>query len=180
MTTSGIHSGHTTNTVIRLALHSRATAGHSRSVTSTRRLGAAPQAAGGFTLLELMLVVAVISILAAVAMPVYTEYIRRGHRADARAGLMQAQLWLERAATAMGSYPTTLPGALTWSGAADKRYTIDFAQGSSATKYTLTATPTGSQVKDRCGTYTLSNTGVRGANGILQGNAGYDTSCWGK
>ena len=56
----------------------------------------------GFTLIELMIVVAVVSILSAIAYPSYAEYVRRGHRSDAKAGLLQAQQWLERAATASG------------------------------------------------------------------------------
>ena len=48
----------------------------------------------GFTLIEVMIVVAVVSILTAIAMPSYNEYIRRGHRADARAGLLQAAQWM--------------------------------------------------------------------------------------
>lgn len=136
----------------------------------------------GFTLIELMIVVAVVGILSAIAYPSYTEYVRRGHRADARAGLLQAQQWLERAATATGVYPTTLPAALTWSGDASKRYTIGFAAGNTNAAYTLTATPKnpGPQAGDKCGTYTLSNTGLRGANGKTAGQSGYDTDCWGK
>ncbi len=134
----------------------------------------------GFTLIELMIVVAVVAILSAIAYPSYTEYIRRGHRADARAGLLQAQQWLERAATASGVYPTTLPASLTWVGDATKRYDINFAAGNTNAAFTLTATPRnpGPQAGDRCGPFTLTNTGLRGANGATSGPI--VTECWGK
>ena len=134
----------------------------------------------GFTLIEVMIVVAIVGILSAIAYPSYTEYIRRGHRADARAGLLQAQQYLERASTATGVYPTTLPTALTWSGDTTKRYDIAFLAGNTNAAYTLTATPKGAQAGDKCGTYTLSNTGVRGAAGKKSGDSGYNPDCWGK
>jgi len=136
----------------------------------------------GFTLIEMMIVVAVIGILSAIAYPSYTEYVRRGHRADARAGLLQAQLWLERGATATGVYPTVLPANLNWSTDTSKRYTIGFAAGNTNAAFTLTATPKnpGPQANDKCGTYTLNNTGLRGANGKTSDQPGYNTDCWGK
>ncbi|RYF31802.1 MAG: type IV pilin protein [Comamonadaceae bacterium] len=136
----------------------------------------------GFTLIELMMVVAVTGIVAAVAIPSYSEYIRRGHRADARAGLLQAQQWMERAATATGLYPTTLPANLTWAADPTKRYTISLGAPATNSTFTLTATPRAGtpQAGDKCGNYTLTHTGVRGANGKIQSDAGFDATCWNK
>ena len=54
-----------------------------------------PKTHRGFTLIEVMIVVAIVGILSAIALPSYNEYIRRGHRAEARAGLLQADEMLE-------------------------------------------------------------------------------------
>ncbi|CAN7146091.1 type IV pilin protein [Acidovorax sp. LjRoot117] len=141
-----------------------------------------PYNSRGFTLIELMVTVAIVGVLSAIAYPSYQEYVRRGHRAEARAGLLQAQQWLERAATATGSYPTaSLPTALTWASDSNKRYAIAIAASNTATAYTLTATPkNGPQASDKCGTYTLSSTGLRGAASKTSGDAGYNVDCWGK
>lgn len=132
----------------------------------------------GFTLIELMIVVAIVGILSAVAYPSYTEYVRRGHRADARAGLLQAQQWLERAATATGAYPTALPATLTWANDATKRYTISIGGPATTSSFTLTATPKGAQVGDKCGNFTVTHTGLRGAKGVTTGDI--VTECWNK
>lgn len=134
----------------------------------------------GFTLIEVMIVVAIVGILTAIAMPSYNEYIRRGHRADARAGLLQAQQYLERASTATGVYPTALPATLTWAADTTKRYTIGFQAGNTNAVYTLVATRKagGPQATDKCGDFTITNTGTRSAVNYSSGTT--PAECWGK
>ncbi|MDM0016755.1 type IV pilin protein [Variovorax saccharolyticus] len=118
----------------------------------------------GFTLIELLVVLALVAILAALALPSYQAHVQRALRAEARAGLLQAAHWLERAATATGRYPddpADFPESLR--SVPSGSYRIVFepadAQGSG---YTLTALPLGTQAGDRCGGYTLDHAGVRG------------------
>jgi type IV pilus assembly protein PilE len=136
-----------------------------------------PKRQKGFTLIELMIVVAVVGILSAIAYPSYAEYIRRGHRAEARAGLLQAAQWMERAATATGTYPLTADFPAALKTVPNNRY--DIALVSDGATFTLTAKPKGSQAPDnKCDEYTLTNTGLRGAKGVTTGDV--VTECWGK
>lgn len=129
----------------------------------------------GFSLIEVMIVVAIIAIISAVALPSYTEYVRRGHRSDARAALLQAAQWMERAATARGVYPATnqVPEAVLRMQSGRYNVAIVVADGRT---FTLTATPAGAQVGDKCGNLTLTNTGERGVtNSVSPMNA---QTCW--
>ena len=129
-----------------------------------------------------MIVVAIVAILSAIALPSYQEYIRRGHRAEARAALLQAAQWLERAATATGTYPLTASFPTTLTTTQSGRYTVAVASppasAASGAAFTLTATPAGGQVGDKCGSYTLTHSGVRGAASAASG--ALVTECWNK
>jgi len=121
----------------------------------------------GFTLIELMIAVAVVAILAAVAMPSYTEYIMRSHRSNARTTLIGAAQWMERAATVLGSYPLTASvtsGVLQVEG---NRYTVTAAVSATGATYTFTATPIAGtpQANDKCGTLEIDQAGRKSVSG---------------
>ena len=116
--------------------------------------------ADGFTLIELMIAIAVVAVLAAVALPSYNDHVMRSHRANARAALLQAAQWMERTATAQGRYPLTaaIPaGVLIVEGG---RYAIA-AVSNNGTSYSLTANPNPAQATDRCGAYQINEAGTR-------------------
>lgn len=136
---------------------------------------------GGFTLIELMIVVVVVAILAAVAYPSYTEYVVRSNRAEGRAALLDAAQGLERVFTNSNTYPADLgaAGVRAFSGdrgAARAAYTLAIAAGdtgSLASSYTLTATQANGPADPRCGNLTLDQLGRRGSTGTLPA-----AECW--
>lgn len=135
--------------------------------------------ARGFTLIEVMIVVAVLGILASVAYPSYQDYVRRGHRAEARAHLMKIAQWMERTATANGTYPITTVAAqktaidAALQGPSRGRYTYTITSTTGAA-YTAKAVPQGSQSADGCGTLTLNHQGEQAVESAKLTKA----DCW--
>jgi len=133
----------------------------------------------GFTLIELMIVVAIIALLAAIALPSYNAYVMRSHRAHAKAALLKAAQWLERTATAQGAYPADATALATvgLNVVEGGRYSVQLSNAT-ATTYKLTAARAnpGANATDQCGDFTLTQAGVRG----LENNSLGVSDCWGR
>jgi type IV pilus assembly protein PilE len=142
------------------------------------------RSSSGVTLVELMIVVGVVGILAAIAYPNYRQYVLRANRTDARATLMQVSQGLEKCFTRFMRYDSVTAGdcptadAVLGAGTASERrlYTVTatIPRVAGRPSFLLTAMPQGSQVADTlCGNFTLDETGLRG----VSGTAGRD-ACW--
>jgi type IV pilus assembly protein PilE len=127
----------------------------------------------GFTLIELMIVVAVVAILAAVAYPSYQEQIRKSRRGQAKADMVEYAQLAERRHTADNSYAAfALPVAQSpREPGSPARYNLVFA--GNQTTFTITATPTGAQAEDRCGTLTINQAGQKTRSTAVAFN-----ECW--
>lgn len=131
----------------------------------------------GFTLIEVMIVVAIVAILAAVALPSYQEHVRKSKRAECQAVLVSYANALERRFSISNSYlsgiEADIPGFSCPSGGGATTYGLDFEEAT-ATTYILVATrePGSSQEGDRCGDLKLHHTGQKEATD------GDDAECW--
>lgn len=112
----------------------------------------------GFTLVELMVAIAIVGILAMVAVPAYQQHVLKSNRSDAIETLANTAAALERQFTNTNSYMgLTLPTQST-----RNNYTITSVV--TATTFTLTATAKSPQNKDtECATFTLNQAGVKTA-----------------
>lgn len=129
-----------------------------------------PKRQPGFTLIELMIVVAIIGIIAAIAFPSYDESVRKGRRAAAQSFLIevankQQQYLLDARQYALGTgFLTTL--SMTAPAEVTQFYslTVDPATATTPPSFTITATPTERQLSD--GALTLNNLGAKTRNGV--------------
>lgn len=143
------------------------------------RCGPCAAAAHGFTLIELMIAVAVLAIIVGIAYPSYLEQIRKTRRSDAKIALLNLAQTMERNYTEANRYDQdsagntfTLPYTEAPKDEATKYYDLTL-QSVSSSAFTLQATPKGAQAGDtKCTSFTLTHTGAKNATGSDAAN------CW--
>lgn len=136
------------------------------------------QSEKGFTLIEVMIVVAIIGILAAVALPGYQNHVLKTRRGAAAGCLLELAQQMERRYTTSMSYVgTTLPTANCNASATSELagfYTFAFDANPTATAFKVNATPTNAQTSDtRCGTLSIDQAGAKTESGTDTWQA-----CW--
>ncbi len=138
----------------------------------------------GFTLVELMIVVVVVSILAAVAIPSYRNYVMRSQRTDATTALLRIQAAEEKFFLQNNAYSTNLvPAPPNGLGMADRhgrrqlrRLVFNGDAGGAGVSYVATATAAAGQLDDvKCQTFTIDQNGTRQATGS---GANPTQECW--
>ena len=145
----------------------------------------------GFTLIELMITVAIVGVLASIALPAYQDSVAKSRRAEVRAILMEASQWMERfysenyrydQNTAASPVNDAMPASLKISPRVQGgTYTIAVTAVQTPPSYVLTATRVagGNMAADKCGNFTISNTGVRSNASHGFGNdADAVKTCW--
>lgn len=132
----------------------------------------------GFTLIEVIVVVAIVAILASVAFPSYQEHVRKSRRAECTGVMLSLASALERRYTTTYSYMGGAPAGFNMfcpqeGGAGGANYNLAIPVAT-ATTFTITATPAGAQVADKCGILSYTHAGAKGQTG-----AGMEVrDCW--
>ena len=153
----------------------RATVSRTATDGAERGIGtrSATPGARGFSLIELLIAVAIIGILAGIAYPSYGKFVTEARRTDAHLALLEQRQSFERCRTTRYSYAACTLGSST---SPEGHYTLSIATGRSASAFTLVATATGAQANDTaCKTLTIDER-ERTLGFDADGNASSD--CW--
>ena len=134
-----------------------------------------PVVVGGFTLIELMVVVAIVAILATIAYPSYEEQVRKTRRAEGKAALNEVASRLERCFTRFNAYNAAGCNGVDQMTSENDWYRVS-ASAIATSSYTLQAVPQRGQATSdtKCGTLTLTHVGARSQTGTPP--SGYQ--CW--
>lgn len=121
----------------------------------------------GFTLIELMITVAIVGILSAIALPAYNEYIVKTRRSLAASCLLEQAQSMERVFTTSMSYASATLPSITCTSDLSGTYTFEFATSQpTANTYVINAQPTGGQINDtKCATLGIDQTGTKSISG---------------
>lgn len=140
-----------------------------------KKLNNAAFAHAGFTLIELMVTVAVVGIIAAFAYPSYTQHIVKGNRAAAQAYVLALANRQEQFLLDNRAYTTTRDDLLPPPGDVSRNYDVTITTGTAPPTYTITATPSGAQATrdTKCKALTLTQDGTKGISGT-----GTVAQCW--
>lgn len=115
----------------------------------------------GFTIIEAMIAVAILTIAVSLAIPSYLQYVVRSNRSEAIEALMNASACQERLLIRNNAYDADVCGG----GTENEFYVVSITTSNNNQNFVATATPQGSQVSDNCGAMTLTDTGIRTAGG---------------
>ena len=120
--------------------------------------------ARGFTLIELIIAVAIVGILASVAWPSYVKQVQKTRRADGKAALLDTAQRLERCHTRFGRYDSDDCDVELPLDSTEAYYVVDAVGDVNAASFTLAATPQGAQAEDElCGVLRLTSSGLQGS-----------------
>ncbi len=133
--------------------------------TMTRSRTNAVSLLRGFTLIELMVVVAIVGIIAAIAYPAYQNSVYKTRRSDGRGPLLDVAGRQEKFFYSNNTYTTNFVSLGYGTNAANatspEGYYLLTITAANATGYTITATPQGAQAADRCGTLSIDDQGTK-------------------